>query len=220
MGAHYQPSHRLIDLPWEHLGTTIGLGFFNSFIDKKLLPKVRLTWLKLLLKCNEDPENLDHHKKLHLLWTVILAGGSTGKRRQNMRHKLSLIEQDNWDHFTLGNFNGRNNGKIPKTTDGSEKIQRLIAYDKLTSEEQQSSVGSYIRDSLQPQINQSVQRQFNAGNIQKAYSAATSRTASADQGEESFNLLTKTYKDQTPEPRSRSKALVKKEQIGTTHPRT
>ena len=103
------PYTNIIDLDFEQFGCLIGIQNSLRAIPNQCLSDIRVYLIDLLEKIMEFPNNLLNHKKFILLPTVLFTSldGSSAERVREIKNRLHVLKNDNWDLFTLSYFQSR-----------------------------------------------------------------------------------------------------------------
>jgi hypothetical protein len=137
------PLTKVLDVPFELLGSLCGTANPIRFIPEKLVDKTRVTFSTVIKRitdhhdpCSDDPELLLAYKKLFFF--VILISNNAGKSKDIKTYidgVLDLVLRDDWDSFTLGGLQMRSfqvSSEPPTDDDKRWKVTKCLANGRLS----------------------------------------------------------------------------------------
>lgn len=136
------PLTKVLDVPFELLGSLCGTANPIRFIPEKLVDKTRVTFSTVIKRitdhhdpCSNDPELLLAYKKLFFF--VILISNNAGKSKDIKTYidwVLDLVLRDDWDSFTLGGLQMRSFRVSTEPTDEDRrwKVSKSLANGRLS----------------------------------------------------------------------------------------
>ena len=136
------PLTKVLDVPFELLGSLCGTANPIRFIPEKLVERTRVLFTTIIKRitdhhdpCSDDPQLLLAYKKLFFF--VILISNNAGKSKDIKTYVewvLDLISRDDWDSFTLGGLQMRSFHVPTDTTDDDRrwKASKSLANGRLS----------------------------------------------------------------------------------------
>ena len=136
------PLTKVLDVPFDALGSLCGVSNPIKFIPECLVKPVRAMWTNLLKGVTDhhdprsnNPELLLAHKKLFFFPVIIFDNvGNAKDVKALMKSNLNLMFQDRWDSFTLGSLNLRpfRESSEATDTDRRRKTSTFVQHGRLS----------------------------------------------------------------------------------------